>query len=114
PRHAQGLGLAEYLVVPDRLVVGMQEQVRVGLDHPRDQRRSGQIDHLGVARRVDLRARTNCFDAVTSNEHDPTLVRRSIGAVPEALGGQEFEGRWLMGLIAASLSDRECWCECKN
>src|SRR5574337_1162906 len=45
----------QYLVVPQRLVVGVQKDVRVRVDQARHQRGAGQVDGLRVGGSVDLR-----------------------------------------------------------
>ena len=53
PADPQRQRLLEHLVVPGRLVIGVQQHVRVGVDQPRQQRRAGQVDRAG-ARRATL------------------------------------------------------------
>ena len=45
PADAQGQRLLEHLVVPRRLVVRVQQDVRVSVDQARQQRASRQLDH---------------------------------------------------------------------
>jgi len=44
PGDAQGLRLLEHLLVPRRLVVGVEKQVGVALDQAGKQSRAGEID----------------------------------------------------------------------
>ena len=81
--------LVQNLIVPRRLVVGMQQQMRVPFDETRQERRARQIDRRRVARHSQLRPRTNRFDAVAAHQHGPTIVRLTVDAVPNARGNEQ-------------------------
>ena len=62
------------LIVPGRLVVRMQEDVRVSLDEPGEERRARQIDSLGVGRGGEGLVGTGADDPLAANEDSPPLV----------------------------------------
>ena len=79
----------QHLIVPLRLIVRVEEQVRMALDHARHESRSGKLDGAGAGRCDDVQA--NGGDAIVNDYHHPSLVRRRIDPV-EHSGGAEEEG----------------------
>ena len=77
--------LVQHLVVPRRLVVGVQQDVRVPFDQPRHQRRARQVDDRRAGR-GDARRRPDGLDAIAAHAHRPALVHRV--AVEHARGLQ--------------------------
>ena len=75
-QRAVGDRLPEHLIVPERLVVRVQEQVRVQVHQSRQQRRPGQLDDLGPGGRVHAGRGPRGTDARTLDEHHPVSVRR--------------------------------------
>ena len=55
--------LVQHLIVPRRLVVRMQQQVRVPLDEPGQQRRAGQVDRRRAGGCADVGRRADGGDA---------------------------------------------------
>ena len=66
---------AQDLVAPARLVVRMEQDVRMSLDEPRQERRPGQVDHLRAGGR-GARRRTGGLDAVALDADHPAFVKR--------------------------------------
>ena len=92
---AQRQRLAQHLVVPARLVVGMQQQVRVSLDQAGHQRRALSAMVRAPGGSGDRGGRTSRLDALAADHHDPAGVRRL--AVEHAIGLQdERRGRRLL------------------
>jgi hypothetical protein len=54
--------LFQDLIVPERLVVGVQEDVRMRVDQSGEQRGAGEIDRLGVGGRVHRCRGADCGD----------------------------------------------------
>jgi hypothetical protein len=81
-RGAERERLVQHLIVPQRLVVRMEEEVRMALDHPRHERRSGQLDDACARRRFDRRPRGR--NLVALDQHGPVLVSPRIDAVEHA------------------------------
>ena len=86
---AQGQRLLEDLVVPGGLVVGVEQDVGVGVDEARQQGRPGQVDHARVGRRRDLGGRPGPLDESAADEDDPAVVRRVGLPVEDPVGSQE-------------------------
>ena len=63
--------------------------MRVPFDHPRDERRTGQVDRRRIRGGSDLRARTDRLDAAAAHEHDPSLVRPRLSPVPHTRGNEQ-------------------------
>ena len=84
---AIGLRLLQHLIVPQRLVVGMQEQMRMQIHQTRQQRQAGKIDGLGVARRVD---RAYGRDAIAFDED---VACRDVPVRPDPVGLKKQRAR---------------------
>ena len=78
-QRAVGDRFLQHLFVPARLVVRVQEQVRMQVHEPGQQRGAGQLDHLGVRGRVHGARRTGGDDALALHQHDPAHVHRLAG-----------------------------------
>ena len=105
-RHAIGDRLAQHLIVPGRLVVGVQQQVRVALDQARQQRQPGQGDG---ARRRRAAATSAAGPAATisrpcTSTH-PALVHRLAVEDPRRLQ-QPRRGRRCRGLGSERRGER--------
>ena len=87
PGGAQRERLVQHLIVPQGLVVGVEEEVRMALDHSREQGRAGQIDDLGAGRCGEVGP--GCGDAVALDQHRPAGVRARIDAVEDPGGAEE-------------------------
>jgi hypothetical protein len=88
---AKGERFVEDLVVPRRLVVRVQQDVRVGVDQPREDRRAGKVDDARVSGRSDLRRGPSALDLLPADEHCPSLVH--VGAIEDARGAEKDRGR---------------------
>ena len=73
PCHAQRLRFEEHLIVPARLVVGVQQDVRVRVDEPGQERHAGEID-LDRAAGGDGRRGTGRLDARAADEDRPAVA----------------------------------------
>ena len=73
PCSAQGQPFMHHLIVPGSLVIGVQQDVGVSLDHPRHERRARQVDD-GCS--GGIHARTRLLDSVALYQHHPTFVQR--------------------------------------
>jgi len=82
-------GIAQDLVVPGGLIVRVQEDVRVRLDHPGGERQSGKVDDLRPRRYGDRTRRPDCLDLVVDDEDDHTGARGNAHAVPHARRAQQ-------------------------
>ena len=71
-RGAQRERLVKHLIVPQGLVVRVEEEVRMALDHSGHQRRAGKIDHARAGGRGEVRAGGG--DAVAVDQHRPAFV----------------------------------------
>ena len=56
------------------LVVRVEQHVRVRVDQAGQQRRSVQVDHAGVRRRLHVASRADGLDFLAANDHDPAFV----------------------------------------
>ena len=91
-RDAQGQRFARHLIVPRRLVVRMQQHVRVPFDETWQQGGARQIDHPR-ARGAGSRVGADCLDAIAAHAHRPPVVRRV--AVEHARRSENRDGsRW--------------------
>ena len=90
-RRAQRQRLVQHLIVPRRLVVGMQEQVAVALDQPRHQGGAGQIDDAAPGRRGEVRP--DGSDAVFVDQHLPAGVWLCVDAVEDLRRAQQHRRR---------------------
>jgi hypothetical protein len=88
-RGAQRQRLAQHLIVPARFVIGMEEEVRMALDHPRHQGRARQVHDAGPGRRGKVRPRR--LDPVAAHQHLPALVRRGIHPVEDPRRAKQDE-----------------------
>jgi hypothetical protein len=96
--HAESVRLAQHLIVPERLAVRVQEEVRVALDEPGDQRGAGQLDTRGAGGGADVLGRADRLDAVAADHNDPPGVGRVEHAVPHRLGNDHRgRGRRVVG-----------------
>jgi hypothetical protein len=86
-RSAQRKRLVQHLIVPAGLVIRMEEQVSVPLDHPRHQRLAGQVDDLGVGGRGQVRPDRG--DAVALDQNLPAGMRLAVHPVEYARGLQQ-------------------------
>ena len=77
----------EYLVVPARLVVRVEEKVTVPLDHAGHQGRAGKVDRLRIDR--DRQIRSDRDDPVLGDEHLPAGMDLAVDAVEYAHGLQQ-------------------------
>ncbi len=89
-RHTQREPLARDLIGPRRLVIGVQQDVRMPFDQTRRQRRARQVDD-GGARRRDACVGSDGVDALAFHAHAPSLARRL--AVEDARGTQDDDRR---------------------
>jgi hypothetical protein len=85
--------LLQHLIVPQRLVVGVQQQVRVQLDQAGDQGLAGQGDDLCVGRRGDLGLGPDRADLAGLDHDDPAPVRRRVPRAPHRVGLQQVARR---------------------
>src|SRR6185312_4515524 len=85
--------LLQHLIIPQRLVIRMQEDVRVRVDQPRQQRGAGQVDGLRIRRQLDRIARPDRGDLVAFHQHRPARVRRFAARVEHAVGGEQVYAR---------------------
>ena len=74
-RHPQRQRLAQHLVVPRRLVVRVQQQVRMPFDQAWHHGRTGQRDAASSGRRGRGSRRTCRLDAIAAHHHHPPGVR---------------------------------------
>ena len=81
-RGAQRERLVQHLIVPARLVIGVQEQMAVPLDHPGHQRVAGQVDHLRAGGGGQVRADRG--DPVALDQHLPAGMDLAVDAVEHA------------------------------
>jgi hypothetical protein len=72
---AVGDRLLDHLVVPVGLVVRVQEDVRVQVDHARDEGFAGESDAFGVGRNRHFLGRADGLDAALGDQHAPSRVR---------------------------------------
>ena len=88
-RDAQSERLLEHLVVPQRLVVRVQEEVRVPFDEAGNQGGARERDPLGPCGDRDAGFGTCGFDPLAADENDPSLLRRVRRSVPHRAGHQQ-------------------------
>ena len=79
--------LMQDLIVPERLVVRVQEEVRVPLDHAGHEGGAGQLDGAGARGGREVRPRRS--DLVALYEYRPAFVRLRVHAVEHASGVEE-------------------------
>ena len=75
---AQRERLVQHLIVPQGLIVGMQEQVRMALDHAGHEGRARKVDRSSAGRRGEVR--TGGGDVVAVDEDRPAFV--GCGSMP--------------------------------
>ena len=85
---AEAERLLQHLIVPQRLVVGVQEEMRVPLDEARDERRSRERDPLGAGRRRHARLGTHRLDPLPRTTTTHPRSGRVGRAVPHGVGRQ--------------------------
>ena len=95
--------LLQDLIIPERLVVRMQKEVRMSFDQPGKERRTRELDPLGIGRSGDPIGRSDGGDAVAPDQHRPAWAARIGHAVPDGGGEQENRsnriGRRRRGLL---------------
>ena len=84
---AQRERLVQHLIVPQGLVVGVEEEVRMALDHAGHQGRAGQVDDPGAGGRGEVGPGRG--DPVAVDQHRPAFVRARIDAVEHPRGAEE-------------------------
>ena len=96
PRMGDGAGgaqrqrLAQHLIVPARLIIGVEEEMAVALDHPRHQGHAWQVEHPRAVRNGEVRP--DRLDPFAADQHLPAFVRPRVDAV-EHPRGTEQQGR---------------------
>ena len=88
-RDADANPLVQDLIVPDSLVVGMEQHVRVAFHHPRHQRRPRHVDDCRV-RRSHVCREAHGVNAFATDTHRPTFVHRL--AVEHTRGTEHGDG----------------------
>ena len=88
-RDAQAEWLLEHLIVPVRLVVRMQQHVRVQIDHAGHQRHTGQIDYRCISGRLDRRRWADGCDATVLHQHHNATHGCGSRTVEDARRSQE-------------------------
>ncbi len=86
-RDPLGARLRQHLFVPAGLVVRMEEEMGVGIDQARQERRSRQLDRTRAGRRRDLVRRPGGGDPLAFDDHRPAGLHRL--AVEDAIGTQD-------------------------
>jgi len=86
----------EDLIVPARLVIGVQEEVTVALDHAGHEGRPGKVDHLRTGGRREVGAGGG--DPVALHQHLPAgmdlaSVEHAVGLEQDRRGGVGDRGR---------------------
>ena len=71
---AQRQRLVEHLIVPQGLVIGVEEEVAVALDQPGHEGRAGKVDHPGAGGSGEIGPGRD--DAVAVDQHLPAGVHR--------------------------------------
>ena len=89
-RDSQRQGLVQHLIVPRRLVVRMEKQVRVPLDQSRQQSGAGERETPSTRGRGDTRRGTGGDDTLAAYEDDPSVVH--LQAVEDPVGSEEHRG----------------------
>jgi hypothetical protein len=90
PRDAKRQRLVQHLVVPRGLVVRMQKQMRMALDHPGHQRRSFEVDACAASGQREGIRKASGRDPVAANQHGPPLVH--VESVEDPIGEQQSRG----------------------
>ena len=103
-RGAQRQRLVQHLIVPARLVVGMEEEVAVPLDHPRHQRVAGQVDGARAGGNGEVGADRD--DAVAAHQDLPAGVGLAVDAVEHR--GRAQQERCRFGRRRRRASQRQC------
>ncbi len=95
-RGAQREAFVEHLIVPARLVIGVEEEVAVAFDQAGYQRIAGQVDHLCVGRDGEVGPGGDdpvAFDQYLPADVDRLPVEDAIGLEQGGGGGGERRGR---------------------
>jgi malate synthase len=79
--------LLQHLIVPARLVIGVEEEVGMALDHAGHQGHSGQVDHPDAGRSLDAGA--GGLDPVAADEDRPAGVRPGVDSVEDQSGAEQ-------------------------
>jgi hypothetical protein len=87
------LGLLQHLIVPRRLVVRMEQEMRVQVDEARRQRSACKIDAHRIGRRIERGDRADRGDGAVAHAHAPAVMRRVAVGRPDAVGKQHDVGR---------------------
>ena len=85
PCGAESEWLVEDLIVPQGLVVWVEEEMRVALDHAWHDGRAGKVDDASSGRTREVRS--DCGDTVAVYEDAPSFVHGC--AVKDASGAEE-------------------------
>jgi hypothetical protein len=99
--HAIRERLARHLIVPARFIVRVQQQVRMALDEPRQERRAGQRGRLRSGGQADRRQWSGRLNPFPTDDNHPPGVRRL--AIEDAIRLQHGDG----GLLRPSAGERE-------
>jgi len=108
-RHAERERLVQHLVVPGRLVVGVEQEVRVSLDQPGEQRRARERDPAHGRWRGERSGRSGRGDAFAAHEHRPSFAH--VGTVEHPVG-HEQRGAAVGG--GARLRSRQAGCRAER
>ena len=92
-RHALAERLLQDLIVPQRLVVRVQEEMGVTLDEPGNERRARQLDALGVGRHGSAGRGSHGLDAPAADDDDPVPLRGVGRSVPDGVRHQNERAR---------------------
>ncbi len=77
----QGQGLLQDLVVPQRLIIRVEQHVRMQVDEARQERPARQLDRASPVGRLDLAGRTGGLDPIAADDDRPALVRLGVDPV---------------------------------
>ena len=98
-RHAQAQWLLQHLIVPRRLVVRMQQHVRMQVDHAGHQRHARQVDDHRVRWRLHARRHADGGDASVLHEHHGTDDRWGTRAIEHTRRPQQHRQRGRRGWL---------------
>ncbi len=97
PAHPQRQRFLEHLVIPRRLVVRMQQHMRVRVDKPRQQRGAGQRDAACARRHGDLILGPHGIDFPAAHHDDPAGMSARSNAIVDASRPKHDHARRLAG-----------------
>ena len=92
PQHPVVLRVLQHLIVPQGLVVGVQQQVGVQVHQAGHQGLPRQVDHRRPGGCGQLRRRSDGGDPVPGDQHRPARVQAGARG-PDRLGPQQHGGR---------------------